>query len=430
MRSVFKRIVVWYLTRFARMQLAKNRAQFIAVGGSSGKTSTASAIVAALGTVRKVKSGVGLNSDTGVPLAILGITMHQYGVVGWLTAMVLAPWRVLTSNEKYDTYVAEYGIDHPGDMGRLLRVRVPDVAVLTGVSLEHAGYFEGSLAEVLDQIAEEEFQLIDALPFSGIAIACTDDPRIASRLKDVRSRGVKVGSREGDDYELMRYRVSPEATEFDLYARGVTYPVRLHQTLSRASCMSVVLAAATAHELGVPVKDALLAIGEVWHVPAGRGRVLRGSEGRLLIDSSYNATPAAVSDALSLLRDVAGTRRKVAVLGDMRELGDHAGDAHRALATDVAKNADLAILVGPNMVESLKPALDALSVRVVTFVATSELLEEIESLLEPSDAVLIKGSQNTLFLERVTEQLLEDRDDHVHLPRRGEQWDGARATAG
>ncbi len=429
MRSLIKHAVVWYLSRFARAQLSKNRAEFIAVGGSSGKTSTASAIVTALSTTRRVKSGVGLNSDTGVPLAILGISMTGYGAAGWLRAMVLAPIRVLTRWEKYDAYVAEYGIDHPGDMARLLRIRVPDVAVLTNVALEHAGYFEGTLEEVMDQIAAEEFQLIDAVPQTGIAIACTDDPRVADRMKDVSARAVKVASHEGVDYELMRYRVSPEATEFDIFTHGVTYPVRLHQTLSRASCMSITLAAAAAHQSGVPMREALMAIAKSWHVPAGRGRVLRGREGRLLIDSSYNATPAAVSDALALLKDVAGSRRRVAILGDMRELGDHAPEAHRKLAHAVSGSADLAVLVGPAMVSYLKPELEDLGVEVRGFARAVDLMPELEGFLEAGDAVLIKGSQNTLFLERVTEELLEDRGDSEHLARRGSRWDDARAEA-
>lgn len=429
MRGLIKALVVGCLAILARCHLRKQRhLTFIAVGGSSGKTSTVAAIVAALSTTHRVRTGTGLNTDTGVPLGILGVRIGGYGPLGWAAALLRGFWNLLADWDAYDVYVAEYGIDHPGDMAALIRIRVPDIAVMTSVALEHAGYFSGSLEEVLAQIADEEMQLLTALPEKAVAVVNVDDARIAARLDGVDARIVAVGAHHDASYELTRYRVGVDGTEIEAYCHGVTYPVFVPHAVSRASAISLVLAAAAAHQAGAPLKEAFLAISKAWRVPAGRGVLLRGSHGRLLVDSSYNATPMAVSDALRMLDDVSRGRRRVAILGDMRELGEHAAQSHADLAPDVAGAADLAILVGPEMATHLMPALEERHVPVVSFATVSELLAEIETVLEPEDAVLIKGSQNTLFLERVTERLLAEKGDRRLLPRRGARWDRIRAA--
>ena len=245
-RSVIKRIVSYWLALFARVQLWKLGPRVIAVAGSSGKTSTASAVVAALRPYMRVRDGVGLNTDTGVPLGVLGIRMEAYGAKDWLRALLLAPWRVLTDWRRCDAYVAEYGIDHPGDMRRLLAIRVPDIAVLTSVGLEHAGYFPGSLEEVSARIVDEELSFLEAVGGDGIAVAPVGDPAIAGRLHDLKARVARVGDDEGDDYALSGYAVTPESTSFSVSHKAVSYPVRMPFPVTRASAESMALAAAAA----------------------------------------------------------------------------------------------------------------------------------------------------------------------------------------
>ena len=429
MRSAIKRAVCLWLACFARAQLAKLRPLVIAVGGASGKTSTVSAIVAALEGTRRTRSGGGQNSESGVPLGILGIRMDAYGPLDWLRAVLLAPWRVLTDWAPCDVYVAEYGVDHPGDMGRLLGFRVPDVAAVTSVGLEHAGYWPGTTEEVLAALVDEELRLLEAVPAGGVAVAFVDDPRIRERVSSLRARVVTVGSEEGADVELTGYAVSQAGTAIEAHCGGFTYAARLPHPASRAGVSSMILAAAVAHQAGVPLREAFAAIARAWQVPPGRGRVFPGKAGRLLIDSTYNATPLAMADALRFLADLAPDRRRVAVLGDMRELGEHAKEAHEALVPQIAQACDRAILVGPLMGEHVAPRLSAAGFPVAAFGSVAALLPEVEALLEPGDAVLLKGSQNTLFLERVTERLLADPRDAARLARRARHWEAARAAS-
>lgn len=428
MRKLIKIPVVAWLRFWARAWLRWNRPLFIAVGGSSGKTSTVAGIVAALSPTHRVRSGTGFNSETGVPLGVLGLRA-RYSFFGWIYNVIAAPFAANRS-ARCDVYVAEYSIDHPGDMRGNLKVRVPDIAVLTSVGLEHAGYFpEGTYDEVLDAITDEEMELLTALPASAVAIVPASDPRVASRLDTVKARIVRVGSKEGSSSELMRYSVTESGTEAEVYYKDVTYPVSFPRPVTRASVMSVALAATAAHEAGVRFGEALQSIAKIGEVPPGRGRVLRGIKKTLLIDSSYNATPEAVVDALQLLADLGSSRRRVAVLGDMRELGNHAPAAHRSLADAVSEACDVVLLVGPNMGEHLAPLIADRVSRVESFKDVTSLFAVLDELIHEGDAVLIKGSQNTLFLERVTERLLADSKDRAQLPRRGAQWDATRALA-
>lgn len=430
MRRLLKLPVVLWLRFWARCWLRWNQPLFIAVGGSSGKTSTVAGIVAALSPTHRVRSGSGLNSETGVPLGVLGIHIDYYDIRGWINALVAAPFRAHRDGGRCDVYVAEYGIDHPGDMKSLLKMRVPDIAVLTSAGMEHAGYFpEETLEEVLDAIADEEVRLLTAMKSTGIAIVPASDPRVAARLDAVKARVVTVGTKEGADCEVCQYAVTEGGTQAELFFNKVTYPVSFPYPVTRGAVASVALAATAAHEAGVRFGEALASIAKVGEVPPGRGRVLRGIRKTLLIDSSYNATPEAMADALALLNDLGGERRRVAILGDMRELGRHAPEAHRKLADPVSDACDVALLVGPTMEEHLAPLLAERVTRVEAYPNVTALCTHLDGILEEGDVILVKGSQNTLFLERVTQRLLADPKDAAQLPRRGAQWEEARARA-
>jgi UDP-N-acetylmuramyl pentapeptide synthase len=369
-----------------------------------------------------------MNSESGVPLGMLGLRMSEYGASSWLSVVCKAPLRAFFGSTNYDVYVAEYGVDHPGDMENLLSIRVPDIAVVTSVALEHADYFpKGTMDEVLGFVADEEMKLVAALPEKATAIVFGDDVRITERLPNVRAQVITVGTTDKSACEVLHYHTASNETVADIFINNFSYPARFAFPVTRASVTSVALATVAANVAGVPVKEALGAIAGSWEVPAGRGRVLHGQGGHVVIDSSYNATPTAVADALVFLNDIADQRRRVAILGDMRELGVHTAEAHQALAPMVSANADLVLLVGPAMGEYLKPLLGS-PVDVHAYKTVTELFAELDGLLKTGDVILVKGSQNTLFLERVTEHLLADKEDADLLPRRGERWDAARAS--
>ena len=205
-----------------------------------------------------------------------------------------------------------------------------------------------------------------------------------------------------------RYAVDERGTAVAAHCRGFTYTVHLAHPVSRAASMSMVLASAVAHQAGVPLREALSAIARSWQVPPGRGRVLRGKDGRLLIDSTYNATPSAMADALRFLRELAPDRRRVAVLGDMRELGDHAGEAHRALIPEhhrLMRPRDSRRAAHGSVRRAARSGRNASRWRRLARPGASR---RGHSAPRARGRGTSKGSQNTLFLERLTEALLAD----------------------
>ena len=428
---MFRFLVLNYLRLGARIKLAQLGCKVVAVGGASGKTSTATAIVAALQTRYRVRNGAGKNSESGVPLGILDISMTSYSLWGWLKVCLLVPLRLIFDWREVDIFVAEYGIDKPGDMDYLLSIATPDVALLTNIAIEHTAFFEqeegDSKEELLERIAQEELKLLRAVPEDGVIIAYSDDKKITHILDELDTTILYAGKSEQNDYQLTTYKPTQEDTTVEIYHDGITYPSVLSLPITEASASSILLAVATAHELGVPIQESFKAIDAVWQVPPGRGKVFRGKKETLLIDSSYNATPIAMHDALHFLDSLSNKRRRVAILGDMRELGSLTGYVHEELVEPIKQYTDMILVVGPAMNEYLVPKLEKEDISFLAFASVEELKKSLLEKIQPKDVVLIKGSQNTLFLEQVTEMLLQDEKQVKMLCRRGEYWDKERA---
>ncbi len=452
-KSFFVPFVLWYLRISARIQLRKIKPLVIGVGGSAGKTSLVAALHAAIAPTRRVRSGGGVNSETGIPLGILGIKMRSYGPADWFRVMLKAKWAVLTDWQKYDVYIAELGIDGPNEpknMDYMLKIVTPTVGVLTNIALEHSEFFEAAIAAppdtdpsarataILDRIAAEEEKLLTRLSPNATAVVNIDDSRITTAQSRIHAKQVTVSTTRPDaNFSVRSVNMTLESFYMEVVYGGRTHDLRLPRPLSRAYVSTLLLAVATAHAAGVGITDALRGITEEWQLPPGRLSIFKGVNGSTLIDSSYNATPLAMEDALAFLRDAGKGRRRVAVLGDMRELGKTGEAAHAALAPLIRETTDHAILIGPQMEQFCAPRLRELGASFETFPTFTAARDAIRAAVEISGAsavhtkpsvVLVKGSQNTLFLERAVQMLLADPADAAKLCRRGAMWDGLRAS--
>jgi len=442
-KSFFAPFLLWYLRVSARIQLRKINPLVIGVGGSAGKTSLVAALHAAIATTRIVRSGGGVNSETGIPLGILGIKMRSYGPGEWVAALCKAKWKVLTDWKKYGIYIAELGIDGPDEpknMSYMLRIVTPAVGVLTNISLEHSEYFEKALPPgtppdaVMDRIAAEEEKLLEAVRASGTAVVNLDDARIAALAAQpsrIRAKAITVSTTGTDaDFSVRTTSVTLDGFYMQIAYRNKTYDLRLAKPLSRAYVSTLLLAVATAHAAGVGITDALRGITETWQLPPGRLTTFVGIRDTTVIDSSYNATPLAMRDALAFLGEVGekAGRRRVAILGDMRELGKAGDQAHADLAPIIQNAADAVVLVGPQMQQHVAPLLTKLGRPFEAFATFADARETILQTVKAHDIVMVKGSQNTIFLERAVELLLANPADAAKLCRRGAMWDAKRSA--
>lgn len=357
--------------------LVKKRAGFrlVAITGSSGKTTTKEFTTAILSRRFAVERTPGnQNSAVGFPMAVLNLPR----VPDWM--------------------VGEMGMSAKGELSRLSRSFEPDVATITNVAPAHLAFFDS-----IDDVARAKSEILDGLKADGTFVANADDARvvaIASRWKgrslrfarfakaDVRGEAFQQGETE------TRFRLKTPAGE-----AAITLPLPgIHQAVNFLAASAVAIAA------GASPEDCAAAAPGVAPSPH-RGEFRRHASGALLYDDSYNANPAALRAALDTLAGFAATRR-IAVLGDMRELGEDEDIWHRELGRYASSRADRLICVGElarfygeEAVETGFPR-DA----VQNVLTAEEAARLLEGMLRDGDVVLFKGSR-AVELDRAVEML-------------------------
>ncbi len=374
MKKYLSLAILYYLRFFAKIQLAKTKPQIIGVTGSAGKSTCVAAIVAILKAKYQVKTTGTTNSESGIPLSILSLKMTDYSFFDWLRVIILAPIRYLLQSDHYDILVAEMGIDGlqtPKNMTYLLSIIQPKIGVFLNALPVHTLQMK-----TVDNIAREKGKLIASLPPDGIAIVNKNDPRthIDTRAQVVYFSGDSVSA-----------------------AKVVGKTLDISQSL-------------IAKQLR---RDFLR--------PPGRWTFFPGKNNSTLIDSSYNASPSTVADALQQLRSKTADRY-IAVLGDMRELGALAKSEHTKIAQIAYRLADKIITVGPQT----KQYFPSNKKLVKQFDNSFQSGKFLQTFLLPGDLVLFKGSQNTIFLETAVEMCLANKNDAHQLCRRGKYWNKQR----
>ncbi|TXH32642.1 MAG: UDP-N-acetylmuramoylalanyl-D-glutamyl-2,6-diaminopimelate--D-alanyl-D-alanine ligase [Rhodospirillaceae bacterium] len=357
---------------FGRAARARIPARIAAVTGSVGKTSTKEALLTVLAAGAPTYASTGnLNNHWGAPLSLARMPRNvTYGIF-------------------------ELGMNHAGEVSPLAKLVRPEVAIITTIDAAHLEFFK-STAEIADAKAE----IFDGLDPDGTALLPSDNPHFERLVQHARQRGIGTilgfGKASDADIRLISCDVQADGNliEADLFGRRVTYRTAApgqHLAVNSLAVLGAVRA------LGADIDAALAAFAAVETVN-GRGKreVVTSTSGKIvLIDESYNASPVAVRAALQLLGATPkADGRRIAILGDMRELGPQANVLHQNLAADViAAGIDRAFLVGPLMRE-LYDRLPA-PMQGGHYADSDKLAAAIGRELQAGDTVLVKGSLGT-----------------------------------
>lgn len=432
-----KRLILEYLKFWAKRKLQQNpKAIIIGITGSAGKTSTRLALVEILKTHGVVKHSVHANSESGIPLNILGLSMRSYSLFDWLRVVLWAPLRLLT-HEHFDYYVVEMGIDSPNppkNMSYLLSIIRPHVAVVLGASLTHTANFDSLVKDVdpqrrrtklIDLIAKEKMQLAAAIPPQGTAIINIDSPPLTKYLKHIKSRLITYGDVSSALLKIAQVNLSRHGFSMTLGYQGQRYQLTHPDILGLDYASTFAAALSAGVSVGIPLSSGIKAL-QNFHAPAGRLRLFAGIHQTTILDSSYNASPLAMKNSLLLLNKLGGRAHKIAVLGDMRELGKSSKVAHRDLASQIIRSVDEAILFGKETLTHTLPILKNKRFPVHHFANMAELTAYLRSHLTPHSWILVKGSQNQILLERAVASILQNPADQAKLCRRGPYWDKIR----
>ena len=428
MNDLLKRLVVFILTGEARLVLARYKPKVIAVTGSVGKTTTKDAIFACLsGRVHVRKSEKSLNSRIGTPLSILGCENGWNNPFKWGWNILKGLGLIVIARDYPAWLVLEVGADRPGDIRAVAKWLRPTIAVLTGVPEipAHVEYFESAEA-----VAREKRTLAQYLRPGGGLIMNGDDARMEEARSIFRGTSETYGFGAQNDFSVFHEEIiyeagAPTGIRFHAGHKGSSVPVSIHGALGRPRIYAALAALAVAEAVGIDLSAAAHSLGE-WPAPPGRLRLLRGKNGSTIIDDTYNSSPAAALEALDVLRDVQGCTRRIAVLGDMLELGKYSAEAHRQVGARAAQCADMLITVGFRARVVAEAALDA-------GMPESNILQyeqnestraggELAQQAREGDLVLVKGSQSMRMERTVFEIMAEPERAPELLVRQDPEW--------
>lgn len=356
--------------------------QVIGITGSVGKTTTKEMTAAVLRQrFITLKSHGNLNNEIGLPLTMLQL------------------------DDSHQRVVLEMGMYALGEIAQLCRIAQPRIGVITNVGpvhLERLG--------TIERVAQAKAELIEALPDDGVAVLNADEPLVAAMSGLTRARVFLYGLNR--DCDLWADEIVGEGMDgirFRFHFQGETVHVRV-PLLGRHSVHTALRAAAVGLVEGLNWEEIVTGLQDVG--AQLRLVVVRGINGATLLDDTYNASPASMLAALNLLEDMAaGDGRRIAVLGDMMELGSQEESGHRLVGARAADVADFLITVGPRArwtaYEARAAGQPAGSVRAVETAA--EAITVLRSVIGPGDVVLVKGSRAT-NMEQVVAALAQPRE--------------------
>lgn len=434
-KKAFVPFILWYLKIWAKLHLFKIRPKIIGVGGASGKTSLSHFLYIIISERNEIRESSGKNSQTGIPLSILGLSLIDYTVFDWLRVLILAPVKALFDFKGYEIFIAELGIDSPfppNNMSYLLKIVKPQIGALTNIAFEHSENFDKLVSglknrerenKVLDLTAEEEELLLTALPKNGIAILNIDDPKIRELKGKIKANILTVSTKDKNAHFFGKASLET-GFKLEIIRENQRYTFSLPNPIPTHYGASILEALAISESLGIPLDSSIKILRKNFSLPASRFSIFRGIKGTKILDSSYNSSLIPALDALLVLSKMKA-KRKVAIMGDMRELGSMSKTQHEKLALKLLAT-DMTILIGPLMKEFVAPILKKNNHNFYSFLTFSQSKNVIKKVINSGDAVLVKGSQNTLYLERVVEMLLLNKKDKNKLCRRGKFWDRMR----
>ncbi|MHB0978035.1 MAG: UDP-N-acetylmuramoyl-tripeptide--D-alanyl-D-alanine ligase [Minisyncoccota bacterium] len=431
-KKTLKRTVILLLEKEAQAVLRKYKPKIVAITGSVGKTSTKDATYTALSRFYNCrKSQKSQNSDIGIPLSILNIPNAGSNFLLWLKNLINGLVLILLPHYYPEWLVLEVGADTPGDIEKVSRWLKPDIVVVTKLSKVpvHVEFFSSP-----EEIFKEKGNLVKVLKPGGTLILNADDSDVMAFRELTKEKVVLFGESSSADVSAQNYEVIYDENNLPLGASFVVLggdealPIYLEGTVGKHHVYHILSALAVCKALGEPLSVAIKNFK--YHEPTpGRMRLIEGEKGSIIIDDSYNSSPIALSEALNTLKDLKNTGRKIAVLGDMLELGKYSVEEHKKAGAKAGEIADILVTVGVRARYFAEGAQSAgmEEGNIFQFSDSKKAGEFMYNRIEKGDVVLVKGSQSGIRMERVVEKIMAHPEDKEKLlVRQDKEWRGRK----
>lgn len=429
-KDILKPIFIRVLHKLSKRVLDKYKPKVIAITGTVGKTSTKDAVYATLSRFESVrKSPKSFNSELGIPLTIIGVKNPASDISGWFKVLLEGVILILLPHHYPNWLVLEVGTDRPGDIKEVTEWLRPDVVIVTRLSRVpvHVESFSSP-----EELFEEKGYLVKALKPDGTLMLNADDKDVLLYKNISGGKVLLFGNANGSDLSADSYEViydedkRPRGVMFKISSDGEMIDVALGNTLGEQHSYHILASLLLIKHLGFDIRVASKVFQNEESAP-GRMRLLFGLKSSTIIDDSYNSSPVAVAEALKSLKSVklpSRGARRIAILGDMLELGRFTAEAHREAGRVAAKDASILVTVG---VRSRLTAEEALQSgmheeKIFQFDDSIEAGKFMKDLIKEGDVVLIKGSQG-MRMERCVEELMANPEEKQKLlVRQDEEW--------
>lgn len=408
-RNVFKSL--------AKSYVSAKRPLVIAVGGSVGKTSTKLFVAKLLEQEKRVAyMDDSYNSGVGLYLSVfrLKIPTNLHNLFAWFGVLLRALSRFLQRGP--EILILEYGIDHIDEMDEYVAFVRPDIAVLTAVSPEHMEFLHD-----IDTVAREELKLVENprqySVINGVDVAEKYTRRLQGKV-------YRFGANKADaNYEITRWTTRGAVVTFS--ASGLTIKDVSVSFIAEPLIRQLSGAVLIAHLLGVSAESIRAGLEQL-EPAASRMMLLEGVNESTVIDDTTNFSPLAGIEALKALKNIPAKRR-IAVLGNMHELGDYADEGFTAVASHFKQDIDMLVLVGELSVEKFLPLATDFGFKIdknlFTFNdAVSAGVFMRDTIAKKGDAILVKGPFGGYYLEETVKKLLKHPADASKLTRQSDFW--------
>lgn len=421
-----RKILQYILRVLSEIVLWEYKPEIIAITGSVGKTSAKEAVYRVLNKKFRVRRNIkNYNNEIGVPLTILGLETGGHSILAWVGNFFKILATILWKKDYPEILILEMGVDRPGDMKYLLSFVPVKIGIITAIGEfpSHIEFFPEK-----DKLIKEKSQLVKSLPKDGLAVLNYDDLSVRM-IRDELPEETKIinyGYGWGADLKISNYDIKMNNLErenfginFKLEYNGSTVPFKLYKVLGKQKTFAVAAAAAVGLHYGLNLVEISSSLIKYRSLP-GRNNLIKGIKDTWILDDTYNASPASTIAALEVLEsldaeqqktEVAETnveilaRRKIAVLGDMLELGYYTEEGHRQVGAKAAKVVDLLFTVGDRARfiadEAKKQGLS--EDKILEFSTSDEARLKVQEVMKRGDIILVKGSRGMRMEEIVRE---------------------------
>ncbi|MEW6408248.1 MAG: UDP-N-acetylmuramoyl-tripeptide--D-alanyl-D-alanine ligase [Patescibacteria group bacterium] len=413
--------------------LKRYKPKIIGITGSVGKTGTKEAVALLLSKKFKTRKTIGnYNNEIGVPLTIIGEKSAGKNIFGWMKILLKGLYLAIFKNDYPEILILEMGIDRPGDMDYLVDLAKPDIAIISAISEipVHLEFFKNA-----QELAKEKGKIVRCLTKNNFAILNYDDRYVKKLKSQTKAQVLTFGVSEKADFWADNLTLDSKELFYDKGSSGISFklhsgeremPFRLPYIFGFPQVYAVLAACAVGTIFKMNLVEIAQRLQDV-KPPKGRMTLIAGIKHTNIIDDSYNASPASTLAALKVLGSLWPRGKKIAILGDMLELGAMAEQGHRAVGREAAKVCQYLVTVGfaAKFIadEAKKSGMSKDKIFEFEEGKAVEAAKFVQNkILKKGDLVLIKGSQGMRLERAVRELMAEPLKAKELLVRQSREW--------